>query len=144
MVYNAPEIPIPLFGQGFCSWSLQFEVVKLKLSLVYTQKVTLHMAPVKDEKFLPEIWALYAISVFWAILRFAVRIRTTGIYGLQIDDGFALLSVICWTVIIVGIHITYYSGTNVDYSAAEVWGLTGHQIEQASFGTKIYVITAYM
>ena len=101
------------------------------------------MAPVKDGRFLPEIWALFSVGVLWVVLRFAVRIRTVGIRGLQIDDGFAFLSVLCWTIIIVGIHITYFIGTNIDYSATEVWGLTEHQVEGISFGSKLYIITLY-
>ncbi|PSN73314.1 hypothetical protein BS50DRAFT_444562, partial [Corynespora cassiicola Philippines] len=84
-----------------------------------------------------EIWALFSVGVLWVVLRFAVRIRTVGIHGLQIDDGFAFLSVLCWTIIIVGIHITYFIGTNIDYSAKEVWGLTEHQVEGISFGSKL-------
>lgn len=101
------------------------------------------MAPVRDEKFLPEIWAMYSLGVLWVLLRFAVRIRTVGMRGLQIDDGFAFFSVVCWTTIVVGIHITYFTGTSVDYSATEVWVLTEHQIERVSYGTKLYIITLY-
>ncbi|KAF9698608.1 hypothetical protein EKO04_003932 [Ascochyta lentis] len=101
------------------------------------------MAPVKDKEFLPEIWALYSIGVLWVALRFAVRIRTVGICGLRIDDGFAFFSVLCWTTIVSGIHITYFTGTNVDYSATEVWNLTERQVERASFGAKLYIITFY-
>jgi len=101
------------------------------------------MAPVKDKKFLPEIWILFSIGVLWVVMRFAVRFRTVGIRGLQIDDGFAFFSVVCWAVIIMGIHITYFTGTNIDYSATEVWDLTEHQVERASFGSKLYIITLY-
>ncbi|UPX18149.1 uncharacterized protein EKO05_0008459 [Ascochyta rabiei] len=101
------------------------------------------MAPVKDNKFLPEIWVLYSIGVLWVALRFAVRIRTVGIRGLRIDDGFAFFSVLCWTIIVLGIHITYFTGTNVDYSATEVWDLTERQVERASYGSKLYIITLY-
>lgn len=112
-------------------------------AVICTEEITVHMAPVKDERFLPEIWALYSVGVLWVLLRFAVRIRTVGIRGLQIDDSFAFFSVVCWTTIVVGIHITYFTGTNVDYSTTEVWDLTEFQTKRVSFGTKLYVITLY-
>ncbi len=101
------------------------------------------MAPVKDGRFLPEIWALYSVGVLWVALRFTVRVRTVGMRGLQVDDGFALFAVVCWTVIVMGIHITYYTGTNVDYSATEVWQLEEREVERISSGSKLYVITFY-
>lgn len=101
------------------------------------------MAPVKDRRFLPEIWALYSIGVLWVMLRFAVRLRTVGLRGLRVDDGFAFFAVLCWTIIIVGIHVTYSTATNIDYSASEVWDLTEHQVEMASLGSKLYIITLY-
>lgn len=101
------------------------------------------MAPVKDNRFLPEIWALYSIGVLWVTLHFAVRLRTVGIRGLHLDDGFAFFAVLCWTIIVVGIHITYFTATTVSYSASEVWDLTEHQVDMASFGSKLYVVTAY-
>lgn len=101
------------------------------------------MAPVLDESFLPEIWALYSVGVLWVVLRFSVRMRTVGYRGLQVDDGFAFFSIVCWTTIVLGIHITYFTGTNVDFSATEVWDLTEHQAERASYGSKLYIITLY-
>lgn len=101
------------------------------------------MAPVKDRRFLPEIWALYSIGVTGVVLRFVVRIRTVGLRGLQIDDGFTFFAVLCWTIIIVGIHVTYFTATNIDFSASEVWDLTEHQVEMVSFGLKLYIITLY-
>jgi hypothetical protein len=69
------------------------------------------MAPVKDRHFLPEIWALFALGSLWVVMRFAVRIRMFGIYGLAIDDGFAFIAVFCWAVIIAGINCTICPGT---------------------------------
>lgn len=60
------------------------------------------------------------------MLRFAVRLRTVGLRELQIDDGFVFLAVMYWTIIIVGIHVTYFTATTIDYSASEVWDLTEH------------------
>jgi hypothetical protein len=69
------------------------------------------MAPVKDPHFLPEIWALFSLGSLWVVMRFAVRIRTFGIFGLGVDDGFAFIAVFCWAVIIAGINCTVCPGT---------------------------------
>ncbi|KAJ4355857.1 uncharacterized protein N0V89_003878 [Didymosphaeria variabile] len=101
------------------------------------------MAPVKDKHFLPEIWALFSLGSLWVVIRFAVRIRTFGLYSLQIDDGFAFIALFCWAVIIAGINCTYYTATNIDYKPDEVWALTPDQVKGVEWGSKFYIITLY-
>ncbi|KAF2448236.1 hypothetical protein P171DRAFT_517818 [Karstenula rhodostoma CBS 690.94] len=93
------------------------------------------MAPVNDNRFLPEIWALFSLGSLWVVMRFAVRIRTFGLYGLGTDDGFAFIALFCWAVIIAGINCTYYTATNIDYKPDEVKGV--------EWGSKFYIITLY-
>ncbi|CAI6337719.1 unnamed protein product [Periconia digitata] len=101
------------------------------------------MAPKKDSRFLPEIWGLFAMGSLWVVMRFAVRLRTVGFYGLQIDDGFAFIALFCWAVIIAGIHCTYFTHTNIDYRPDEVWDLTPSEVRGVAWGTKFYIITLY-
>ncbi|KAF1970723.1 hypothetical protein BU23DRAFT_473044 [Bimuria novae-zelandiae CBS 107.79] len=101
------------------------------------------MAPVKGEHFLPEVWALFSLGSLWVVMRFAVRIRIFGIYGLQIDDGFAFVALFAFAIVIAGIHCTYYTATNIDYAPDEVWALTPAKVKQVEWGTKFYVITWY-
>ncbi|PVI06485.1 hypothetical protein DM02DRAFT_710829 [Periconia macrospinosa] len=101
------------------------------------------MAPKPDSHFLPEIWSLFTIGSLWVVMRFAVRLRVVGLYGLQIDDGFAFIALFCWAVIIAGIHCTYFTHTSIDYGPDEVWALTPSEVKAVSWGTKFYIITLY-
>lgn len=101
------------------------------------------MAVIKEDSFLPEIWTWYGVATTWILLRFFVRIRSLGLRGLQLDDFFAFCVLISWTVSLVGVHLTYAPGTNVDYTAAEVELLTDDQIAAAMRASKIYLVTWY-
>jgi len=101
------------------------------------------MPPAKDSRFLPEIWALFSLGSLWVLMRFAVRFRLVGLYGLQLDDGFAFLALFCWAVIIAGIHCTYFSYTNIDFKPDEVWALSPKEVKSAEWGSKFYIITLY-
>ena len=101
------------------------------------------MAPKEDVQLLPEVWSLFTLGAIWVVMRFAVRIRTFGIFGLRMDDGFAFIALFCWAVIVAGIHYTYYSGTLIDYKPSEIPTLAPAQRKGAEWGTKFYVITAY-
>lgn len=103
----------------------------------------LTMKPRPDDEFLPEIWGLYSVGVLWLLLRFVVRIRTMGMQGLQLDDGFSFIVLMCWTLICVGIHITYYTGTGVDFSSDEVAQFDENQMYTAAYGSKLYLATWY-
>ncbi|KAF2711881.1 hypothetical protein K504DRAFT_374326, partial [Pleomassaria siparia CBS 279.74] len=94
-------------------------------------------------EFLPEIWFLYAVGTFWLILRFFVRIRTRGLCGLEPDDAFSFLVLICWTNMCVGIQITYYTGAAVDYTPEDMVDFTQSHLEQVEYGTKLYFMTMY-
>ncbi|KAH7112079.1 hypothetical protein B0J11DRAFT_598025, partial [Dendryphion nanum] len=83
------------------------------------------------------------LGTIWVLLRFAVRFRTVGIRGLKIDDGFAFLCLLCWTTIIAGINCTYFTYTNIDFKADEVYRLSAEEIKRVEWGSKFYIITLY-
>lgn len=97
----------------------------------------------RRQELLPEMWELFSLGSLWAVLRFAVRIRTFGIYGLGSDDGFAFIALLSWAVIIAGINATYYTTTNIDYEPDEVWALTAQEVKRPEWGSKFYIITFY-
>jgi len=105
--------------------------------------MVLVLEPNADDQFLPEVWALYAVGTLWLILRFGVRIRTVGFYSLQLDDAFAFIVLICWTIICVGIDYTYHSGTSLDFPPAVVAKFDQEHIETLIFGNKVYLVTWY-
>lgn len=56
-------------------------------------------------QFLPEVWAHYGIGVSILALRFAVRFRTVGFRGFQMDDLFAFIVLIMYTCDAVAVHL---------------------------------------
>lgn len=78
------------------------------------------MAPARDSQFLPEIWGLFGVGTVILLLRFAVRARTLGIFGYQLEDAFALSVLANWTYSAAIIHVTYYTGTNTDWTEAGI------------------------
>lgn len=101
------------------------------------------MAPARSKEFLPELWTLYSISTFWIILRFAVRLRTGGIRGLRVDDGFAIIALAAWTYTCAIIQITYYTGTNTDFTAAEVAMLDRKKFDDVVYSSKLFLGSWY-
>jgi hypothetical protein len=101
------------------------------------------MAPARDPEFLREVWALYAVGTVWLFARFAVGIRQFGIKGLRLDDGFALIALAAWTYTIAVIHITYHTGTNTDYTSAEVAHFDEQKIRQLVYGSKLFLGSWY-
>ncbi|KAJ4334117.1 hypothetical protein N0V95_009248 [Ascochyta clinopodiicola] len=99
------------------------------------------MAPARDNEFLPEVWALYSLGALWIVLRFAVRLRTNGIRGLRLDDGFAFVALFAWTFTCAAIQITYYTGTNTDFSAAEIALFDRAKFEEVVYGSKLFLGT---
>lgn len=45
-----------------------------------------------------EVWAWYGVGITWLLLRLFVRIRTLGLFHLQLDDFFAFLVLVTWTI----------------------------------------------
>ena len=97
------------------------------------------MAPARDDEFLPEVWGLYSVGTLWIILRFAVRIRTDGIKGLRLDDGFAFIALFAWTYTCAIIQITYYTGTNAGFTAAEVALFDRRKFDAVEYGSKLFL-----
>ncbi|KAF2623090.1 hypothetical protein BU25DRAFT_462242 [Macroventuria anomochaeta] len=101
------------------------------------------MAPARDSEFLPEVWGLYSLGTLWIMLRFAVRLRTDGIRGLRLDDGFAFLALFAWTYTCAIIQITYYTGTNTDFTAAEVAQFDQKKYDEVVYGSKLFLGSWY-
>ncbi|UPX12133.1 uncharacterized protein EKO05_0002700 [Ascochyta rabiei] len=101
------------------------------------------MAPARDDEFLPEVWTLYSIGVLWIVLRFAVRLRTDGIRGLRLDDGLAIVALFAWTYSCGVIQITYYTGTNTDFTAAETALFDRAKLNEVAYGSKLFLGTWY-
>ncbi|KAF5845467.1 hypothetical protein GGP41_003118 [Bipolaris sorokiniana] len=101
------------------------------------------MAPARDDKFLLEVWSLYSVGALWLLLRFAVRLRTVGVMGLQLDDGFAFVTLIAWTYTCAVTEIMYHTGTNTDYSAAEIALFNEDKFAEVEFSSKLFLGSWY-
>ncbi|EMD64596.1 hypothetical protein COCSADRAFT_88406 [Bipolaris sorokiniana ND90Pr] len=101
------------------------------------------MAPARDDKFLLEVWSLYSVGALWLLLRFAVRLRTVGVMGLQLDDGFAFVTLIAWTYTCAVTEIMYHTGTNTDYSAAETALFNEDKFAEVEFSSKLFLGSWY-
>ncbi|KAJ5226394.1 hypothetical protein N7468_007619 [Penicillium chermesinum] len=51
-----------------------------------------------------ETWALYAVGVFGAVLRYVARIRRLGFANLQVDDYLMLNAVVWYTILCVALN----------------------------------------
>jgi hypothetical protein len=51
------------------------------------------------------VWALYGLGMAILSLRFAVRIKTVGLFGLQLEDLFAGLVMIMYTCDAATVHL---------------------------------------
>ncbi|KAF4550070.1 Hypothetical protein D9617_18g032610 [Elsinoe fawcettii] len=89
-----------------------------------------------------EMWALYGVGTMIFVIRFAVRLRTTGIRGLGWDDLFALLAWIFYTADGITVDRAYHYGTNVDFTVAQYEAMSPEQIAEVSLGSK-YELTAW-
>jgi hypothetical protein len=101
------------------------------------------MAPTHDSLFLREVWSLYGVGTLWLLLRFGVGVRTAGIRGLRLDDGFALIALAAWTYTLVTIQITYHTGTTVDFSAEEVARFDAQKYAEVVYGSKLFLGSWY-
>jgi hypothetical protein len=101
------------------------------------------MAPARDDEFLPEVWGLYSIGTLWLVMRFAVCFLTVGLKGLRMDDGLAFIALVAWTYTCASIHITYYTGTNTDFTAAEVSAFVHHKFAEVEYGSKLFLGSWY-
>lgn len=101
------------------------------------------MAPARDKEFLPEVWGLYSLSTFVLILRFAVRLRMAGVGGLRLDDALALIALIAWTYTCAMIQITYHTGTNTDFTQAEIAEFDQRKYDEVVYGSKLFLGSWY-
>ena len=57
-----------------------------------------------QRQFLEEAWSLYGIGITVLFLRFAIRLRTVGVWGFRGDDAFAFLLIVFFTLDAVTVH----------------------------------------
>ncbi|KAH9895358.1 hypothetical protein F4778DRAFT_746435 [Xylariomycetidae sp. FL2044] len=98
----------------------------------------------KDDSYLPECFAWYAIGVITIILRYVTRIRTVGISGFRGDDYLALLYLILYTACIVIVYITYYTGGAVNVTPEIVDLLTDEDVKILRMGSWIEWISFFI
>lgn len=97
----------------------------------------------KSDSYLPEVWSLYAIGTIVILLRFAVRFRTVGLHGFQGDDYLSGLYLVLYTMNIVIVQYTYYSGGNVDVTPEQVATLPQSDIDVLRFGSQLEFVSWY-
>ncbi|KAI4725483.1 hypothetical protein E4T49_06728 [Aureobasidium sp. EXF-10728] len=86
---------------------------------------------------LKEVWALYAISTFIIISRYAVRIRTVGLKGLYWDDLFCFGVMIFNTVDAVVVHIIHFTGESSEVTEKWLETATQADIDRVTYGSKL-------
>jgi hypothetical protein len=96
------------------------------------------MAPARDSAFLPEVWALYSLGTAWLVLRILVRIRMTGLLGLDLADALALVALAAWTYTAAVVEITYYDGTNTAYTVDEIATFDQQFRDHLEYGSKLF------
>ncbi|KAK1561743.1 uncharacterized protein LY79DRAFT_173697 [Colletotrichum navitas] len=97
----------------------------------------------KDDTYLPEVWAWYAMGAFVILLRYVVRIRTVRISGFRGDDYLALLYLALYTINLYVVQVTYYTGANIDIPAAAVPSLSDHDVAVLELGSKLEFLSWY-
>lgn len=96
------------------------------------------MALERDREALLEVWGLYAVGTFSLFLRCVVRIRMLGLFGLQLEDAFAFVVLVCWTIICVS-NPMMHDGTAMDFTPAETADFDWVHIRKLEHGSKVYL-----
>ncbi|CAD0088229.1 unnamed protein product, partial [Aureobasidium mustum] len=86
---------------------------------------------------LQEVWALYAISMFIILARYAVRLRTVGFRGLYWDDLFCVGVMIFNTVDAVTVHLVHYTGESSEVTEKWLETATQADIDRVIYGSKL-------
>ncbi|PSK40021.1 hypothetical protein B9Z65_7961 [Elsinoe australis] len=92
--------------------------------------------------FLGEMWGLYGAGTLIFVVRFIVRLRTSGVQGLGWDDLFALFAWVFYTGDAITVDRAYIYGTNVDFTPAQYGVMSSEEIDRISLGSK-YELTAW-
>jgi hypothetical protein len=77
------------------------------------------------------------------LLRLAVRARTVGFRNFCGDDYITLLVLACYIGDALTVHNTYYLGTNVDFSQAQLRAMTPKELENIVLGSKLELLAWY-
>lgn len=88
-----------------------------------------------------EVRCLYAVGTFSILLRCVVRIRTRGLFGLQLDDAFAFVALVCWIMLFVSTVILYDTGTVMDFTPAEIADFDSAHIRKLEYGSKVFLMS---
>jgi hypothetical protein len=99
------------------------------------------MAVEKSREIELEVRGLYAVGTFSLLLRYVVRIRTRGLFGLQIDDAFTFVVLVCWILLFIGTVIIYDTGTVMDFTPAEIADFDSAHIRKLEYGSKIFLMS---
>ncbi|KAJ5682865.1 hypothetical protein N7462_006030 [Penicillium macrosclerotiorum] len=75
-------------------------------------------------RFERETWALYAVGVLGAVLRFTARIRRLGIRNLQADDYLMIFAVLWYTILCVALNQVATGGGSNLMSEEDIKNLT--------------------
>ncbi|CAD0108525.1 unnamed protein product [Aureobasidium uvarum] len=86
---------------------------------------------------LKEVWALYAISTFIILSRYAVRLRTVGLKGLYWDDLFCFGVMIFNTVDAAVVHIIHFTGESSEVTEKWLETATQADIDRITYGSKL-------
>ncbi|KAJ5614727.1 hypothetical protein N7528_008381 [Penicillium herquei] len=88
------------------------------------------------ERFARETWALYAVGVLGAVLRYTARVRRLGIRNLQVDDYLMLNAVIWYTILCVALNEVASGGGSNLMDQAEIDALTPKTTAERVRGSK--------
>ncbi|BCS23518.1 uncharacterized protein APUU_31743A [Aspergillus puulaauensis] len=84
-----------------------------------------------------ETWSEYGIGIFFLLLRLVARLNMGGIRGLRLDDAFAVLAIIFFTILTVNIHEMGILGTNIGLDAETAMAVPESQFENMILGSKL-------
>ncbi|USW54148.1 hypothetical protein Slin15195_G074670 [Septoria linicola] len=96
-----------------------------------------------DPTYMKEVWGLFGVGVAVLLARFAVRLRTVGFRQFAGDDYISILVLACYAADAITVTITYFEGTNVDFSEDEVSRLTAAQIKSVEYGSRMQLLAWY-
>ncbi|CAG7982017.1 unnamed protein product [Penicillium salamii] len=86
--------------------------------------------------FARETWALYAVGVLGAVLRFTARIRRLGVRNLQVDDYLMLFAVVWYTLLCVALNQVASGGGSNLLTPEDRKNLTDKTIAERVSGSK--------
>ncbi|KAL4989897.1 hypothetical protein BDW68DRAFT_175453 [Aspergillus falconensis] len=84
-----------------------------------------------------ETWSEYGIGIFFLLLRLVARLKMGGIRGLRLDDAFAVLAMIFFTMQTVNIYRMGILGTNIGLNEKTATLVPENKISDMILGSKL-------